>query len=249
MGDLDLDMNQIVSVAGLPARVTKLRLVDGTLKTLVGYVWPEDLTELDLGTNQIKSLEGLPQSLTLLDLGTNQIVSLKGLPASLTELHLEENQIVSLEGLPQSLTILWLGVNQIISLEGLPQSLTLLHLGRNKIISLEGLPASLTHLWLGTNQFISLKGLPQSLIQLSLGKNQIVTEHALTLAYCCVLLFISGSDDQELKRAVQVPLNKRPARVVLVVLSSSSVPRVGTRSAVRRLNRSDLVREMAGMLG
>ncbi len=54
---------------------------------------------------------------------------------------------------------------------------------------------------------------------------------------------------QELRRAVQVPLKKRPARVVLVVLSSSSVPRVGLKAAVRRLHRADLVREMAGMLG
>ncbi len=38
-------------------------------------------------------------------------------------------------------------------------------------------------------------------------------------------------------------------RLVCVVLSSSSVPRVGKRAAVRRLHRADLVREMAGMLG
>ncbi len=44
---------------------------------------------------------------------------------------------------------------------------------------------------------------------------------------------------------VQLP---NPELMVSVVLSSSSVPRVGKRAAVRRLNRADLVREMAGML-
>ncbi len=36
--------------------------------------------------------------------------------------------------------------------------------------------------------------------------------------------------------------------IVCIVLSSSSIPRVGMRAAVRRLHRTDLVREMAGML-
>ncbi len=40
----------------------------------------------------------------------------------------------------------------------------------------------------------------------------------------------------------------RVVPVVSVVLSASSVPRVGKRAAVRRLHRADLVREMAGML-
>ncbi len=40
-----------------------------------------------------------------------------------------------------------------------------------------------------------------------------------------------------------------PIGAVCVVLSASSVPRVGRKAAVRRLHRADLVREMAGMLG
>ncbi len=228
-----------------------LRLDDDTLTTLVGYQWPENLTKLHLGTNQIKSLEGLPQSLTWLWLGTNQIISLKGLPAGLTHLYLEENQIKSLEGLPQSLTDLYLGTNQIISLEGVPTSLRMLDLDTNQIKSLAGLPPSLTTLDLGTNPIVSLDGLPVGLTHLWPRNNKIATVQLLTFAYCGALQFVSYTIhglDQELRRAVRVPLNERPARVVIVVLSSSSIPRVGLRAAVRRLNRADLVREMAGML-
>ncbi len=226
-------------------------LTDNTLTTLVDYPWQEDLTELDLGTNQIISLEGLPAKLTWLILGTNRIETLDGLPQSLRRLDLGKNQIISLEGLPQSLEYLYLGVNKIVSLEGLPQSLIWLDLGKNQIVSLEGLPQSLINLWLGTNRIVSLEGLPAGLTHLWLGENQIATEQLLALAYCSVLQhihsFVNGPD-QELKRALHVPLNKRPARVVLVVLSSSSVPRVGMKAAVRRLHRADLVREMAEML-
>ncbi len=59
---------------------------------------------------------------------------------------------------------------------------------------------------------------------------------------------MSRSDEVALNAALSVPPHKRPARVVCVVLSSSSVPRVGKRAAVRRLHRAFLVREMAGML-
>ncbi len=41
---------------------------------------------------------------------------------------------------------------------------------------------------------------------------------------------------------------RSPIHTIQVVLSASSVPRVGKRAAVRRLHRADLVREMAGML-
>ncbi len=77
-----------------------------------------------------------------------------------------------------------------------------------------------------------------------------------TAAYCDVLqsivITINGysmmKEIDELGQAIRVPPNERPARVVLVVLSSSSVHRVGMKAAVRRLHRADLVREMAGIL-
>ncbi len=48
--------------------------------------------------------------------------------------------------------------------------------------------------------------------------------------------------------AYQARRCRHEAHKVYVVLSSSSIPRLGKRAAVRRLHRDDLVREMAGML-
>ncbi len=53
-----------------------------------------------------------------------------------------------------------------------------------------------------------------------------------------------------LEEAAFIPYRSKDetTRVMCVVLSASSVPRVGKGAAVRRLHRADLVREMAGML-
>ncbi len=151
-----------------------------------------------------------------------------------------------------------LGTNNIESLEGLPQGLKKLYLGTNKITSLEGIPQGLETLCLGSNRITIPEHLPHGLATFCVCHNRITSFSLLIMAAQCgqltcvnderhLLESVTGWD--ELQALVAVPLNKRPARVVLAVLSSSSVPRVGTRAAVRRLHRADLVREMAGMLG
>ncbi len=228
------------------------RLAKCDLVSLEGHKWPRGLTRLDLGENKIDSLEGIPPDLTKLFLGNNQLRTLKGIPPSVTVMNL--------------------GTNQITTLEGLPSGLLELHMGTNRIASWEGLPPCLNHLNLGWNKFpATWPDLPKSLEHSCAEYNAIddhIYDQLLTIAYCGALCSISSGRRQvnsfelertrlatgpalryELTLAMRVPLNKRPARVVIVVLSSSSVPRVGKRAAVRRLNRADLVREMAGMLG
>ncbi len=102
--------------------------------------------------------------------------------------------------------------------------------------------------------------LPLGVTDIDFGDYRITTKGLDTLrtaAYCDVLQSIVIAVNEhallkeidELGQAIRVPPNERPARVVLMVLSSSSVPRVGLKAAVRRLHRADLVREMAGILG
>ncbi len=206
--------------------------------SLEGVTWPPNTTKLTLSRNQIASLEGVvwPPDMTYLNLGENQIASLEGVawPPGMTHLALGLNEITSLKGLPASLTSLYMGSNPIATLEHLPADLKRLELDQCPITS-GRLPARLELLCMTWDR-------PPSCI----------VAQALTAAYCEVLRYTSLATTDgygELNLAVQVPLNKRPARVVLVVLSSSSVPRVGLKAAVRRLHRADLVREMAGMLG
>ncbi len=126
------------------------------------------------------------------------------------------------------------------------------------IKSLKGLPLSLGRLSLNNCSITSFEGFPLDLRSLSLShlSQPVDLAPVLAAAYCGALQWFDypsrhpqmAEDCKELLRAVSVPLNKRPARVVSVVLSASSVPRVGMRAAVRRLHRADLVREMAGML-
>ncbi len=189
-------------------------------------------------------------------------------------LNLSDEELTTLEGYPWSpgLQDLKLDAPKLASLVGLPDGLLTLDLGDTKITSLLGLPASLLELCPGSCS--SLQGMPEGLTTLVVCHDfvpMLDLAPAFTAAYCGVLcslriystmwttqkaydLGLTKTSEREisisedLRQATRVPLNKRPARVVCVVLSSSSVPRVGLKAAVRRLNRADLVREMAGML-
>ncbi len=210
--------------------------------------------------------------LTLQSVGLTSLEG-KSWPAGLRWLNLGENHIESLSGLPPGLTWVSLGMNRITSLEGLPASVKHLALGVNPIASLAGLPPGLKQLSLREFAFPISSSRPVPCLRMGYRSPHATLDldPVFTATYCGTLTSFSSSlyDDeeamgsifvdrvdeirlevyQELRRAVQVPLKKRPARVVLVVLSSSSVPRVGLKAAVRRLHRADLVREMAGMLG
>ncbi len=236
-----------------------LTFKDGALTTVEGYLWPAGLARLSLGRNRITSLKGIPPGVINLDLGRNRICSLKHIPPSVTFLSLGTNRITNLNRLPPDLIYLSTGHCSIKSLR-IPPSLKELHLGfTSLVVPLPILPPGLRVLHLGWTDVPGLPDrLPADLICLHLGLNPASSSEFASLrtaAYCDVLEYVQSEVDtqeeefQELQRAVEVPVNKRPARVVLVVLSSSSVPRVGTRAAVRRLHRADLVREMAGMLG
>ncbi len=175
---------------------------------------------------------------------------------ALKVLHLANNSFATLKGLPPGIEALHLMTCTITSFVGLPASLKYLNICDSQVTSLEGLPAGLERLCLRYTRIYSLPTLPIRLINLDLGDNITATFDlapvfaATNCGELSIFYAVATRTEsyQALQRASCVPLNERPARVVLVVLSSSSVPRVGTRSAVRRLNRSDLVREMAGML-
>ncbi len=162
-----------------------------------------------------------------------------------------------------------LDCNLFTSLQGLPTSLVYLRLGQNKIASLQGIPSGVKELHLGENENISLHGLPLGLEWLqvcdTVDYHKVMAmdmEPVITVALCGALQYVGFGECLRqdiytlnaipslivLAQVIQIPPHKRPARVVLVVLSSSSVPRVGQKAAVRRLHRADLVREMAGML-
>ncbi len=249
--DLHLGINKITSLKGLPPGVANLDLGSNQIETLE-YL-PVGITTLDLGHNQFTSLEQIwPPGLKILRLGSNPVTSFKGLPTGLDALFLDSTEM-ALECLPMGMGQLWMGKGPYASLKGLPADLKALTLQPEVIASLVHLPAGLHAISLFMSGYPTYDFAP-----------------LLTAAYCdvlcregCVLdIGLCGAIDIpgferfsasafmiELERAVAVPVNKRPARVVLVVLSSSSVPRVGARAAVRRLHRADLVQEMAGMLG
>ncbi len=153
------------------------------------------------------------------------------------------------------MVVLRFGPNDLIPLDDYPWPPGLTELEFNRWIgTLKGIPSGLIRLEVHASPSNILEHLPTGLQELwvTQASNKIDLAPAFEAAYCDVLrCFISNVLNEEsldLRQACNVPLNKRPARVVLVVLSSSSVPRVGMRSAVRRLHRADLVREMAGML-
>ncbi len=195
------------------------------------------MTSLELSDNTFSAIPLIPEYVTSLDLGSNAIATLDGLPVGLKELAMDDVLITRLEGLPMGLEELYINSTPITSLIGIPPGLKSLFLCKTAIASLEGLPLSVERVEIYQDGPFDITPL-------------------FIAAYCGVLqsayvqrLAGQGEAGRELQRAVCVPLNKRPARVVIVVLSSSSVPRVGTRAAVRRLHRAFLVREMAGMLG
>ncbi len=170
----------------------------------------------------------------------------------------------SMEGpWPPGLTHLELGASTCASINGLPASLTHLVIGSSTFTSFKGLPASLTHLiMIGSNRLASFEHLPAGLRHFEIHAHFHLDRHnmrSLDLAPLRAatlwgmleyanLNVMAGEAQEVLWRALRTPAHKRPARVVCVVLSASSVPRVGKRAAVRRLHRGHLVREMAGML-
>ncbi len=215
--------------------MASLRFDNNTLSVIP--LIPPYVTSLDLGSNAITTLDGLPVGLKVLQMGCALITTLDGLPMGLEELSIYHTPIASLVGIPMGLEELSIYHTPIASLVGIPSGLKELFMDHTAIASLEGLPLSVENVQIYEDGPFDITPL-------------------FIAAYCGVLRSVNvnhlagqGEAGRELQRAVCVPLNKRPARVVIVVLSSSSVPRVGTRAAVRRLHRAFLVREMAGMLG
>ncbi len=186
-------------------------------------------------------------------------LSLKGYawPPGVGAVFMHEANITSLAHCPPDLKCLDLGVDQDVT-ESLFPDRYRQDLDRSQLTSLEGIPPGVHSLHIRGHKIDSLEGLPPGLICLYMRNDMaphLGSPWLFTAAYCDILQHVDVREyhheeiDHELYRALRVPLNERPARVVLVVLSSSSVSRVGLKAAVRRLNRADLVREMAGMLG
>ncbi len=259
---LQLGNNLINSLEHIPLSVTYLDLGCNRITSLEHI--PLSVTDLDLGRNRITSLEHIPLSVTSLKLGRNLITSLEHIPLSVTDLHLGQSPLHSLRHIPQNLMRLYLGTTPITSLEHLPQGLKYLNLGESYFLHrLEHLPQRLIHLCLHWCEIDNIHEviLPRSLTHLYLGRpvlNDVAFLLRAAQVGCLQEVFnkeaskITKEALKELRVLLKVPLKVRPRRLVqrvaIVVLSSSSIPRVGTRAAVRRLHRAFLVREMAGMM-
>eukprot|EP01064_Diplonema_japonicum_P010793 TRINITY_DN18030_c0_g2_i1.p1 TRINITY_DN18030_c0_g2~~TRINITY_DN18030_c0_g2_i1.p1 ORF type:complete len:635 (+),score=80.69 TRINITY_DN18030_c0_g2_i1:90-1994(+) len=102
---------------------------------------------LDLGENEITHISGLQPfvSLSAIDLSSNKLVSLKGLPLGLVRLMVGKNQLSNLEGLSALPFLQELDVshNRLTELKGLPKSspVTILKLSHNRLPNTQGLQA------------------------------------------------------------------------------------------------------------
>ncbi len=239
MSNMRLKNAHLTSLEGikLPPKTRKLYLGKNDLTTLVGIMWPPKLHILDLGQNKLTSLENIPDTLEHLVLGSNPLKSLKYLPRNLTYLRLSATTI-------EDVDVVW------------PPGLIRLDMGDNA--TLFNLPSTLRMLWMSCTHFPSLFEIPYGVRCLYLQEQHHLVDvsHALTAINCGQVVDMGGLRDaprvlgRELVVALSYEGRKRGCSIkaVLVVLSSSSVPRVGLKAAVRRLHRAFLVREMAEIL-
>ncbi len=128
----------------------------------------DDVTEINISHKYIVGILDFTRftKLVKLNCGSNEITSLDNLPNSLIELHCIWNKITSLDNLPNLLIKLSCGGNNISSLDNLPDSLIELDCNNNKISSLDNLPKLLKILDCTNNNISSLDNLPDSLIKL-----------------------------------------------------------------------------------
>ncbi len=254
----ELELHQDCPIS-FPPGLKKLHLGECCIDRLPTL--PADLTHLHLGSwCYTYDAPSFPLGLVDLNLGSHRFSKLPSFPLGLIRLDLGDNRLENLPNFPMGLTHLNLGCNRLYIWPDFPAGVTHLHLGSNDFTSLGPLPEGLISLSLG-DKITSLRPLPAGLEELNMEDISYAIDdfarsdfnHLLMAAYYGALSAMPCPQDlselAEVERAVRVPLRKRWARVVIVVLSSSSVPRVGKRAAVRRLHRADLVQEMAGMLG
>jgi len=133
------------------------------------------VTTLDISSNSLTTLKGLPKNLIILVCECNRLTTLDYLPPNLKILSCRYNKITSLGNLPSNLTELYCADNEITSVKDLPSNLVELNISNNRISSLEGLPSNLLDLKCKDNQIISLTGLPLNLRTLKCENNQIVS--------------------------------------------------------------------------
>ncbi len=133
----------------------------------------KNLKELDCSYNQLKSLQGCPNSVIKLYCDNNQLTSLQGCPNSVIKLNCSDNQLTSLQGCPNSVIKLYCDNNQLTSLQGCSNSVTELYCYYNQLTSLRGCPNSITILNCDNNQLTSLQGCPNSVIRLYCYNNQL----------------------------------------------------------------------------
>ncbi len=91
----------------------------------------DDVTEINISHKNIKGTLNFSRftKLKILKCNSNEITSLDNLPNSLTKLYCTNNEITRLDNLPNSLIELCCYDNNIITLDNLPKSLTKLYYG------------------------------------------------------------------------------------------------------------------------
>jgi len=167
-------INQAGAVVGLG--LYRFNLDDKKLQTVVDIlVSLGNLTQLNLGANQLTDISGLGQLTNLMQLYLlhNQLTDISGLGKldNLAQLDLTYNQLTDISVLGQlsNLTLLYLGGNQLtdISVLGQLSNLTLLALGGNQLtdISVLGQLTNLTELDLRNNK---IKELPEWITELGM---------------------------------------------------------------------------------
>ena len=93
--------------------MSKLNLSHQHLTTLEGIDFPEDLIELNIGYNQLTSLQYCPPNLKILYCSNNHLTSLQYCPQNLQKLSCYNNQITSLLYCPPNLQYLSIHNNPI----------------------------------------------------------------------------------------------------------------------------------------
>mmetsp|Transcript_14181 Transcript_14181/g.30331 ORF Transcript_14181/g.30331 Transcript_14181/m.30331 type:complete len:330 (-) Transcript_14181:233-1222(-) len=177
MKSMDVSFNQLRSIgfaAGLiAAQPRDLYFANNKIPKVEGLSHLTSLRSLELGSNRLRSLEGIETLVNLEELyiGRNKLTALEHMEG-LTKLKIlsaQSNRIVEIKGLETCVALeeLYLSHNGVTRMAGLDTlvELNTLDIAANRLTKIEGLDklTKLEHLWLNDNQVGTLEGLEEAL--------------------------------------------------------------------------------------
>lgn len=165
---LNAENNYLTEITGLPENLEKLDISYNNILSLEGL--PINLKVLRFEHCSINSISNLPENLECLILEkSNDVVTIENLPNSLKYLDISETYVSELNILPVNLEYLDISRTEIINLSVLPSTLKILNVYDTEIEDIENLPDGLVELTLSSK--VKNTKLPKTLIKITMREN------------------------------------------------------------------------------